>query len=80
MRTHAQPAARAAAFPFAAGNDDAATHDLFSAVHRLVGIYQMPMLALFRVVDAIERSGRPLERMTIGELLALLAQAGEVRA
>ena len=80
MRTHAQPAARAAAFPLAAGNDDAATHDLFSAVHRLLGIYQMPMLALFRLVDAVERDGRPLERLTIGELLVLLAHAQEVRA
>ena len=80
MRTHAQPAARAAAFPLAAVNDDAATHDLFSTVQRLLGIYQLPMLAMFRLVDAIERTGHPLERLTIGELLALLAQAGEVRA
>lgn len=80
MRSHALPAARAAAFPLAAGNDDAATHDLFSAVRRLLGVYQLPMLALFRLVDAIERDGRSLEQMSVGHLLALVAQAGEVRA
>lgn len=81
MRSNAQPAAmRAAAFPLAAGNDDAATHDLFSAAQRLLGIYQLPMLALFRLVDAIERDGRPVERLSIGELLALVATASEVQA
>ncbi len=80
MRSHTLPAARAAAFPLAAGNDDAATHDLFSAAQRLLCIYQLPMLALFRLVDAIERDGRSLEQMSVGHLLALVAQAGEVQA
>ena len=32
------------------------------------------------LVDAIERDGRPVERLTVGELLALVATASEVQA
>lgn len=45
MRTHAQHAARAAAFPLAAGNAAATPHDLFSAAQRLLCIFPQPMRA-----------------------------------
>lgn len=61
------------------GNDDAAMHDLFSATRVLLRIYEMSMTDLFRLVDTLEQRSAPLEKLSVGELLALVGGV-EVRA
>ncbi|APO95340.1 hypothetical protein [Xanthomonas vesicatoria] len=54
------------------GNDDAVMHDLFSATRQLLRIYEMPMTALFQLVEAIERRTGPMEDLSLGELLMMV--------
>ncbi len=59
----------------AAINDDAATHDLFSAVRQLQRIHTMPMAALSQLVAALEYSPGELEPLPVGQLLAMVRDA-----
>ncbi|MFL4618364.1 hypothetical protein ACJ6WH_06870 [Stenotrophomonas maltophilia] len=59
----------------AAANDDATTHDLFSAVRLLQRIRTMPMAALSQLVAALERHPGALEDLSVGQLLALVREA-----
>lgn len=54
------------------GNDDAVMHDLFSATRQLLRIYEMPMTALFQLVDALERRPGAVEDLTLGQLLGMV--------
>lgn len=54
------------------GNDDAVMHDLFSATRQLLRIYEMPMTALFQLVDALERRPGAMEDLTLGQLLRMV--------
>lgn len=54
------------------GNDDAVMHDLFSATRQLLRIYEMPMTALFQLVDALERRPGAMEDLTLGQLLGMV--------
>lgn len=55
-----------------AANQDAPYHDLFSLLHKLGQVQQLAIEDWQRLTDLIEAEGRPLERMTVGELIALL--------
>jgi len=55
-----------------AANQDAPYHDLFSLLHKLGRVRQLAIEDWQRLTDLIEAEGRPLERMTVGELIALL--------
>ncbi|WP_414498774.1 hypothetical protein [Stenotrophomonas maltophilia] len=59
----------------AAANDDATTHDLFSAVRLLQRIHTMPMAALSQLVAALERHPGALEALSVGQLLAMVREA-----
>jgi len=59
----------------AAINDDAATHDLFSAARQLQRIHTMPMAALSQLVTALERPPGALESLPVGQLLAMIRDA-----
>ncbi|MNC43551.1 hypothetical protein D3C75_924190 [compost metagenome] len=59
----------------AAINDDAATHDLFSAARQLQRIHTMPMAALSQLVTALERRPGALESLPVGQLLAMIRDA-----
>lgn len=67
MRNHALTASAAPA-----ANQDAPYHDLFSLLHKLGRVRQFGLEDWQRLTDLIEAEGRPLERMTVGELIALL--------
>ncbi|MBS4800621.1 MAG: hypothetical protein KH046_07275 [Stenotrophomonas maltophilia] len=59
----------------AVANDDAATHDLFSAARQLQRIHTMPMAALSQVVAALECRPGALEALSVGQLLAMVRDA-----
>ncbi|MDG9842467.1 MULTISPECIES: hypothetical protein [unclassified Stenotrophomonas] len=59
----------------AVANDDATTHDLFSAVRQLQRIHTMPMAALSQLVNALERRPGALEALSVGQLLAMVRDA-----
>ncbi|HEL4771892.1 hypothetical protein EIELFIGP_03836 [Stenotrophomonas maltophilia] len=59
----------------AVANDDAATHDLFSAARQLQRIHTMPMAALSQLVTALERRPGALEALLVGQLLAMVRDA-----
>ncbi|WP_423170937.1 hypothetical protein [Stenotrophomonas maltophilia group sp. CASM26] len=59
----------------AVANDDAAMHDLFSAVRQLQRIHTMPMVALSQLVAALERRPGALEALSVGQLLAMVRDA-----
>lgn len=63
-----------------AANSDATYHDLFSAARQLLLIYQRPLPQLEGLLDALDLDGRPIERLSMGELLALVARAQAVPA
>jgi len=54
------------------GNDDAVMHDLFSATRQLLRIYEMPMTALYQLVEALERRPGAMEDLTLGQLLRMV--------
>lgn len=56
-------------------NDDAATHDLFSAVRQLHRIHTLPMAALSQLVTALEHCPGALEALSVGQLLAMVRDA-----
>ncbi|MDN8662397.1 hypothetical protein [Stenotrophomonas indicatrix] len=58
----------------AAINDDAATHDLFSALRQLQRIHTLPIAALSQLVTTLDR-GPMLESLTVGQLLAMVRTA-----
>lgn len=59
----------------AVANDDAATHDLFSAARQLQRIHTLPMAALWQLVTALERRPGALEALTVGQLLTMVRDA-----
>ncbi|HEL4770302.1 hypothetical protein I5U23_06015 [Stenotrophomonas maltophilia] len=59
----------------AVANDDATTHDLFSAVRLLQRIHTMPMAALSQLIAALERRPGALEALSVGQLLAMVRDA-----
>lgn len=63
------------ALNIAAVNDDAATHDLFSAVCQLQRIHTMPMAALSQLVAALDCRPGALEALSVGQLLAMVRDA-----
>ncbi|MGS7839817.1 hypothetical protein ACVMVB_19885 [Stenotrophomonas maltophilia] len=65
----------ALALNIAAVNDDAATHDLFSAVRQLQRIHTMPMAALSQLVASLEHGRRNVEDLSVGQLLAMVRDA-----
>lgn len=65
----------AVALNAAVANDDAATHDLFSAARQLQRIHAMPMAALSQLVNALERRPGALEALSVGQLLAMVDDA-----
>lgn len=60
-----------------AANTDGTYHDLFSALRALLVCYQLPLPRLEALLDALDADPRPIERLTVGELLGLI---GRVRA
>lgn len=59
----------------AVANDDAATHDLFSAARQLQRIHTMPVAALSQLVTVLERHPGALEALPVGQLLAMIRDA-----
>ncbi|AWH45409.1 hypothetical protein [Stenotrophomonas sp. ZAC14A_NAIMI4_1] len=59
----------------AAVNDDAGTHDIFSAVRLLQRIHLMPIAALFQLVADLERRPGALEGLSVGQLLTMVRDA-----
>jgi hypothetical protein len=59
----------------AVANDDAATHDLFSAVRQLQRIHTMPMAALSQLVATLECRPVALESLSVGQLLTMVCDA-----
>lgn len=56
-------------------NDDAATHDLFSALRQLQRIHTMPLAALSQLVAAVECRPGALESLSVGQLLTIVRDA-----
>lgn len=56
-----------------AANADAPYHDVFSALRALTEPFAWHTWHWQHLVDAIEADGRPIEAMTVGELLAHVA-------
>lgn len=55
------------------GNDDAVMHDLFSAARQMSRLSELPVASLSVLTDLLDRRTGAFEDMTVGELLAMVA-------